>query len=66
MGLEEGIWRKNHQPVKEAGAPPVTGTENVSPWMRGCNKAVTEVFCKMHEKGYIYKGSRIVNWCPCM
>ena len=30
----------------------------------GCNKAVTEVFCKMHEKGYIYKGARIVNWCP--
>ena len=30
----------------------------------GCNKAVTEVFLKMHEKGYIYKGSRIVNWCP--
>ena len=30
----------------------------------GCNEAVTEVFLKMHEKGYIYKGSRIVNWCP--
>ncbi len=30
----------------------------------GCNKAVTEVFCRMHEKGWIYKGSRIVNWCP--
>ncbi|MCR5343397.1 MAG: valine--tRNA ligase, partial [Butyrivibrio sp.] len=30
----------------------------------GCNEAVTEVFCKMHEKGYIYKGNRIVNWCP--
>ena len=30
----------------------------------GCNEAVTEVFIKMHEKGYIYKGSRIVNWCP--
>ena len=30
----------------------------------GCNKAVTEVFCKMHEKGYIYKGSRMINWCP--
>ena len=30
----------------------------------GCNKAVTEVFCKMHKKGYIYKGSRIINWCP--
>ncbi|MCD7751714.1 MAG: valine--tRNA ligase [Lachnospiraceae bacterium] len=30
----------------------------------GCSKAVTEVFCKMHEKGWIYKGSRIINWCP--
>ena len=30
----------------------------------GCNKAVTEVFCKMHKKGWIYKGSRIINWCP--
>lgn len=30
----------------------------------GNNKAVTEVFCKLYEKGYIYKGSRIVNWCP--
>ena len=30
----------------------------------GCNKAVTEVFCRMHEKGWIYKGSRIINWCP--
>lgn len=30
----------------------------------GCNRAVTEVFCKMHEKGYIYKGARMINWCP--
>ncbi len=30
----------------------------------GCNRAVTEVFVRMHEKGYIYKGSRIINWCP--
>ena len=30
----------------------------------GCNRAVTEVFVKMHEKGYIYKGARMVNWCP--
>ena len=30
----------------------------------GCNKAVTEVFVKMHEKGYIYKGARMINWCP--
>ncbi len=30
----------------------------------GCNEAVNEVFVKMYNKGYIYKGSRIVNWCP--
>ena len=30
----------------------------------GCNKAVTEVFTKLYDKGWIYKGSRIVNWCP--
>ena len=30
----------------------------------GCNDAVNEVFVKMYNKGYIYKGSRIVNWCP--
>jgi valyl-tRNA synthetase len=30
----------------------------------GCSKAVTEVFIRLYEKGYIYKGSRIINWCP--
>ena len=30
----------------------------------GCSEAVQEVFIKLYEKGYIYKGSRIVNWCP--
>ena len=30
----------------------------------GCNRAVTETFVKMHKKGWIYKGNRIINWCP--
>lgn len=30
----------------------------------GNNDAVNEVFCKLYEKGWLYKGSRIVNWCP--
>ena len=30
----------------------------------GCSQAVEEVFVKLYEKGYIYKGSRIINWCP--
>ncbi|WZL74444.1 valine--tRNA ligase [Clostridiaceae bacterium 35-E11] len=30
----------------------------------GCNKAVTEVFIRLYEKGYIYRGNRLINWCP--
>ena len=30
----------------------------------GCSRAVEEVFVRLYEKGYIYKGSRIINWCP--
>ena len=30
----------------------------------GCSKAVREVFVRLYEKGLIYKGSRIINWCP--
>ncbi len=30
----------------------------------GCSDAVKEVFIRLYEKGYIYKGSRIINWCP--
>ena len=30
----------------------------------GCSKAVRETFCSLYEKGLIYKGSRIINWCP--
>ncbi len=31
---------------------------------QGCSDAVLEVFMRLYEKGYIYKGSRIINWCP--
>ena len=30
----------------------------------GCSRAVKEVFVRLYDKGYIYKGSRIINWCP--
>ncbi|MDO4616371.1 MAG: valine--tRNA ligase [Lachnospiraceae bacterium] len=30
----------------------------------GCSKAVEEVFVRLYEKGWMYKGSRIINWCP--
>ena len=30
----------------------------------GCNKAVTNFFVKLYEEGHIYRGNRIINWCP--
>ena len=30
----------------------------------GCNKAVVEFFVRLYEKGLIYRGSRLINWCP--
>jgi len=30
----------------------------------GCSQAVRETFCELYDKGLIYKGSRIINWCP--
>ena len=31
---------------------------------KGCSRAVREAFCELYDKGLIYKGSRIINWCP--
>ena len=31
----------------------------------GCSEAVKEVFVKLYDKGLIYRGKRIINWCPC-
>ena len=31
----------------------------------GCNKAVKSMFISLYEKGLIYKGNKIINWCPC-
>ncbi len=31
---------------------------------QGCNKSVTEFFIRLYEKGYIYRGNRLINWCP--
>lgn len=30
----------------------------------GCSKAVVEAFCRLYEKGLVYRGEKIINWCP--
>ena len=47
-----------------ASATRSTGRATASRWTRGCREAVTEVFVRLHEKGLIYRGQRLVNWDP--
>ena len=42
----------------------MTGTEKDLQWNEGCSKAVKEVFVNLYNKGQIYRGERIINWCP--
>ena len=47
-----------------SSAPPLTGTESVSRWTKAVPRRFWKYLPRLYEKGYIYKGSRIINWCP--
>ena len=63
MGMERRIRRKIINQLKKLGASADWDRERFT-MDEGCSKAVQEVFIKLYEKGYIYKGFRIINWCP--
>ena len=70
----EGFLKRTWEWKKEYGGRIVSQLKKLgssADWDRerftldeGCSKAVEEVFIKLYEKGYIYRGSRIINWCP--
>ncbi len=70
----EGFLEKCWEWKDEYGRPLINQVKKMgssADWSRerftmdkGCSDAVLEVFIKLYEKGLIYKGSRIVNWCP--
>ena len=45
-------------------APVVTGPASASPWTPGSRGAVREAFVRLYEKGLIYRGEYLINWCP--
>ncbi|MCR4778074.1 MAG: class I tRNA ligase family protein, partial [Lachnospiraceae bacterium] len=49
--------------LKKLGSSPDWDRERFT-MDEGCNKAVKEVFVNLYNKGLIYKGERIINWCP--
>ncbi len=63
LGLETAVWQPDCGAAEEAGVLLRLVPRPVHDG-RGCSKAVREVFVSLYEKGLIYKGSRIINWCP--
>ncbi len=69
-GFLEKVWEWKHQyggriveQLKKLGSSCDWDRERFT-MDEGCSHAVQEVFIKLYEKGYIYRGSRIINWCP--
>ena len=70
----EGFLKRAWDWKKEYGGRIVTQQRRMGiscDWSRerftmdeGCSKAVRETFCRLYEKGLIYRGNRLVNWCP--
>ncbi len=61
-------WRENYgrritQQLKKLGSSCDWERERFT-MDEGCSHAVNTVFCKLYEKGLIYRGERIINWCP--
>ena len=61
-------WREEYggrivKPLRKMGSSADCERERFT-MDEGCSRAVQEVFTKLYDKGMIYKGSRIVNWCP--
>ena len=63
MGVEREVRRQNNRTAQEDGLVLRLGAQRFT-LDEGCNEAVNEVFCNLYEKGLIYRGERIINWCP--
>ena len=61
--MERGVRGRIVNQLKKLGSSADWDRERFT-MDEGCSKAVEEVFVKLYNKGYIYKGSRIINWCP--
>lgn len=64
MGLEKEYGGRIVKQLKKIGSSADWDRERFT-MDEGCNKAVKEVFVNLYNKGLIYRGERIINWCPC-
>ena len=64
LGLEEQVRRPHRRAAQDPRLAPATGSASASRWTTPAPRAVRETFVDLYEKGLIYKGKRIINWCP--
>ncbi len=61
------VRRPHHASSSKSWAPPATGTASASPWTRAAPRRCGRSLSASTNKGLIYRGERIINWCPhCM
>lgn len=63
MGLEKEYGGRIVKQLRKLGASCDWDRERFT-MDEGCSKAVTKVFVDLYNKGLIYRGDRIINWCP--
>ena len=67
LGLEGEIRGHHHQSVEAAWEPPAIGNGERFTMDEGLSQAVRQVFVSLYQEGLIYRGKRMINWCPrCM
>ena len=64
LGMAHALRPLHHRAAPPPGRRPATGSASASRWTPGCSRAVRTAFVRLYDKGLIYKGKRMINWCP--
>ncbi len=64
LGVAGAVRRHASSTSSSAWAPPATGSRERFTMDEGLSRAVREVFVRLYDKGLIYRGNYIINWCP--
>ena len=64
LGVEGAVRRRDRRADASAWAPPATGSAQRFTMDEGLSRAVRVAFVRLYEDGLIYRGERLVNWCP--
>ena len=64
VAVEGAVRRRDRRPDQADGELAAIGRASGSRWTKGLSRAVREAFVRWYDEGLIYRGERLVNWCP--